>query len=98
MKYALIRLLCNALTLLAMLPLTGALPAWADPPSPDGGGASPQAGFHHPRHALRETLGADRSPVAGPAGPEPRAGELSDDERRALRRDLERADREIYRK
>jgi hypothetical protein len=92
MKYMGIKVLCGAVTAVSIL---GGLPARADPPAANGGDPPQRAGFHHLRRSLHEL----RNPGKPPERPgQPQAGELSDDERRALRRDLERADREIYQK
>jgi len=86
--------LCGAVTAASIL---GGLPARADPPATDRGGALQGADFQHSHRLLHKFRNPGKS--LGPVRPgQPPAGELSEDERRALRSDLERADREIYRK
>jgi len=93
MKYTIIKVLCGAVATVSILSVS---PARADPPAADGGGAPQRADLQHPRplHGLHD----GGKPPEAEHMERPQGGELSEDERRALRHDLERADREIYRK
>ena len=84
-----------------VLALSAALPARAAPWLMVDDGMQTQRGdFRHAHRLQREFRNSGRLPEAVPQrpGPPPAADQLNDDERRGLRNDLERADRELYRK
>jgi len=91
-----IKVLCAAMTVWML----GGLSAYAGPlASDDRGGLLQGSDFQHSHRFLPKLHNPGKSLGAGSAHPDqPLAGELSEDERRTLRSDVERADREIYRK
>ncbi|HMD54859.1 MAG TPA: hypothetical protein VKJ65_09945 [Phycisphaerae bacterium] len=91
-----IKVLCAAVAVWML----GGLSAYAGPLAADDRGERPQgADFQHSHRFLPKLHNPGKSLGVGSVHPDqPPAGELSEDERRTLRSDVERADREIYRK
>ena len=89
-------------TLLAVLILGGALVVGPAEAGSYGGGfrAQDQGGFSHPKGQGKRYERVERPQRYVPSGPPPDrrgSGRLTDDERRQLHRDLDKANRELYR-